>query len=148
MTRINVGVNVKHLMDEHLLAEHREIKRICDVFKKRYDTGKMNNLPTKFTLGTGHVLFFIDKPIYTFFRYMNIYLECKRRNFNVEYYSENWNVYFGTIYSHKNYLPTLEDKRLVIERISERLINTPKSSWHYYGAKTSKEDALIILNRE
>lgn len=28
MTRINSAINVKYLTDEHLLAEHREIKRM------------------------------------------------------------------------------------------------------------------------
>ena len=31
MTRINVSINVKALTDEHLLAEHREIKRLPNI---------------------------------------------------------------------------------------------------------------------
>ncbi len=34
MTRINVSINVKALTDEHLLAEHREIKRLPNYGKQ------------------------------------------------------------------------------------------------------------------
>jgi hypothetical protein len=35
MTRINTGIPPKELTDKHLLAEHREIKRIPNCIKKR-----------------------------------------------------------------------------------------------------------------
>ena len=38
MTRINVSINVKALTDEHLLAEHREIKRLRSVSKESQRT--------------------------------------------------------------------------------------------------------------
>ena len=34
MTRINAGIPPKKLTNRHLLAEHREIKRIPNVIKK------------------------------------------------------------------------------------------------------------------
>lgn len=34
MTRINSAINVKNLTDEHLLAEHREIKRLPALYLK------------------------------------------------------------------------------------------------------------------
>ena len=61
MTRINSAINVKNLTDEHLLAEHREITRVPFVLRNAIRTGSVNNIPEKFTLGKGHVLFFIDK---------------------------------------------------------------------------------------
>jgi len=47
MTRINL-IPVVDLMDEHLLAEHRELKRIPSMIQK----GKVNfeNIPESFTL--------------------------------------------------------------------------------------------------
>jgi len=33
MTRINAGYSVRRLTDKHLLAEHREIKRIPNMVK-------------------------------------------------------------------------------------------------------------------
>ena len=74
MTRINCGIKVEELSDKHLLAEHREIKRIPNVIK----SGKANleNLPEKFTLGKGHVRFFYNKIGYLASRYSEIYADC------------------------------------------------------------------------
>jgi deoxyribonuclease (pyrimidine dimer) len=69
MTRINSAIKVKFLTDEHLLAEHREIKRLPYAYKKRIETGKgFKDIPKEFTLGTGHVLFFINKNKFKIYR--------------------------------------------------------------------------------
>ena len=62
MTRINIGIPPKQLTNKHLIAEHREIKRIPNVISK----GKYNlkSIPPEFTLGKGHVSFFYDKLQY------------------------------------------------------------------------------------
>ena len=50
MTRINVGIQPVELTDQHLIAEHREIKRIPNcVAKGKYN---MEGVPDKFKLGT------------------------------------------------------------------------------------------------
>ena len=73
MTRINAGIPPKVLTDQHLLAEHREIKRLPAVFAKNL---KPTGIPKQFTLGTGHVKFFLDKGKYTLKRYKLLYAEC------------------------------------------------------------------------
>ena len=94
MTRINSAIKVRLLTDEHLLAEHREIKRIPSVYTKRKNSKLgLTNLPKNFRLGTGHVLFFIDKAAFTIGRYLDIRNECINRGFKVEDYSDNWEVY-------------------------------------------------------
>ena len=134
MTRINSAIKVKFLTDEHLLAEHREIKRLPSVYKKRIDNGKgFNDAPNDFTLGTGHVLFFANKGTFTLDRYIDIRDECIRRGFNVEDYRKNWLVY--NVFN--NYKPTDKEHKILVDRISERLLNTTKSYWHYYGARIS-----------
>ena len=59
MTRINIGIPPANLTRQHLIAEHREIKRISNQISK----GRFNlkDQPKDFTLGTGHVKFFYDK---------------------------------------------------------------------------------------
>ena len=99
MTRINSAILPRNLTDEHLLAEHREIKRICTFANMTY-----KNAPKEFTLGTGHVLFFVDKPAFTLLRYNLLYIECIRRGFNVEDYSPNWLIY-KNIPDWPEYLP-------------------------------------------
>ena len=62
MTRINVGIPPAELTDKHLLAEHREIKRIPNcIAKGKYN---MEGIPDKFKLGKGHVKFFYNKLEY------------------------------------------------------------------------------------
>lgn len=94
MTRINSSIKVRLLTDEHLLAEHREIKRLPYSYKKRLESGKgFKDIPDKFTLGTGHVMFFVKYGYYTLNRYNEIREECIARGFNVEDYSSNWDMY-------------------------------------------------------
>ena len=78
MTRINVGILPSELTDKHLLAEHREIKRIPNcIVKGKYN---MNGIPDKFKLGTGHVKFFYNKLFYLLDSFRE--LTFPRCNFN------------------------------------------------------------------
>lgn len=142
MTRINSAIPPKHLTDEHLLAEHREIKRLGTIFPK---TNK-SNIPSKFTLGKGHVIFFIDKPDFTLNRYRQIHNECLARGFNVTDFSSNWDSYVG--FKGAEHSPTLEEYNLLIERISLRLRGSSKLYWHYWGKSISKEEAVNILKQK
>jgi hypothetical protein len=117
MTRINVGVEPAELTNKHLIAEHREIKRIPNCIKKgRYS---LKGKPDKFTLGTGHVKFFYDKLEYLHNRYINLYFECLNRGFNVSDYSEAFEGLPSELYN--NYEEKLEDRLIIQNRIKERL---------------------------
>lgn len=119
MTRINCGIPVAELHDKHLMAEHREIKRIPNCIRKgRYS---MKGQPEKFTLGTGHVKFFYDKLGYLEARYVKLYEECKRRGFNVTAYHEAFDNLPQELCN--DYTPTDTDREIVRERIGERLKN-------------------------
>ncbi len=148
MTRINSGINPKNLTDEHLLAEHREIKRICNNYYMRSLKKDFLGIPKLFTLGTGHVMFFIDKPAFTFKRYTDLHKECLTRNFNVEDFSNNWNIYKNSEFENKGYLPTHREQLLLSLRIEERINESNKNFWHYYGEKISKEKAINILLKD
>jgi deoxyribonuclease (pyrimidine dimer) len=142
MTRINSAIKVKLLTDEHLLAEHRELPRICSVYKKRIESNKgFYDVPKNFTLGTGHVLFFVNKGTFTLDRYIDIRDECIRRGFQVEDYRKNWLVY--NVFN--DYTPTDTEHQLLVERITERLKNTKKPYWHYYGKQISKEESINLI---
>ena len=144
MTRINSAIKVRLLTDEHLLAEHREIKRLPSVYKKRLESGKgFNDISKEFTLGTGHVLFFANKGAFTLNRYINIRDECIRRGFDVEDYRNNWMIY--GVFNH--YEPTEDEYNLLIDRICDRLLNTKKDYWHYYGKRISKNDAIELIKK-
>ncbi len=116
MTRINVGYPVNRLTAKHLIAEHREIKRVPNIVK----TGKikLDNIPEKFCLGTGHIKFFVNKLGYLLHRYKELYQECKTRGYNVQDYSNAWDGIPTELM--QDWSPTLQDKKLIINRINEK----------------------------
>lgn len=141
MTRINAGMPVKWLTDKHLIAEHREIKRIPNAVKNRKVRWDLP-IPDKFTLGKGHVRFFYNKIRYLERRYKRLHAECIKRGFKVQDYSSAFNLYqpdswfleqYGQ-WSHKNkndsyeliqrayqdWVPTPEATELIRQRIKER----------------------------
>lgn len=120
MTRINAGIPPRLLSDKHLLAEHREIKRIPNHLKKHGYLGQPNNPNLKFTLGKGHMLFFMDKGEYTHDRYCDIWRECGERGFNVTDYSLAWDIYEGCPSLWNKWEPTAEAIQLIADRLRER----------------------------
>jgi len=140
MTRINSAMISKCLVDEHTLAEHREIKRMPSYYRK--SIGSKVNSPTKFTLGTGHIKFFNKKQGFLKKKYEYLYQEYLNRGFNVTYYGNNWD----DIDNDGDYTTTKEEWCLLKDRIKERLMNSPKKNWHYYGKPISKEDVVKLLD--
>lgn len=117
MTRINCGIPPVELSKSHLIAEHREIKRIPNcVAKGRYS---LKGQPEQFTLNTGHVKFFYTRLGYLKKRYEALYKECKRREIDVQYFGDSWN----NVPQHLmgDYTPTERDIKIIRERIAERL---------------------------
>lgn len=152
MTRINSGLSPSVLTDEHLLAEHREIKRICNLYLvrriKQINGGKVTPIPKEFSLGKGHVLFFIDKQNFTSHRYKCIHLECKLRGFNVTNYINSWEVYGQSITSAKGkpeYVPAKAHIQLVVSRIIDNIKTGNLDTYHYYGNKETKTEAIDRL---
>lgn len=160
MTRINAGINPKRLTDQHLIAEHREIKRICELFRSRMAKGLNYESPIEeFGLGKGHVLFFIDKPKYTYDRYHRLYQECLRRGFNITSYHEAWDVYWDYLKEPLNigrlgkllkdpsceWSPAKAHIDLVTKRILERINLGNLNEYRYEGKKITQEEAALIL---
>lgn len=145
MTRINSAIPVRSLTDEHLLAEHREIKRLPACFVKAETSGALKRIPKTFCLGTGHVTFFLDKSEFTLERYKQIHDECLRRGFSVPDYSDNWNQVLYKEY-WKAYEPTEEERELLVQRITERIQGSSKTFFHYEGKCITKDKAIEILN--
>lgn len=146
MTRVNYGIKPIHLPDKLLLAEHREIKRIPKIFEKSLKSGSINRIPKKFTLGKGHVLFFIDKPFYTYSRYIEIYNECINRGFNVENYSNNWYVYKRLKFNGTRIRITQQDLDLITDRLISRIITYKEPILRYYGKPYSKLEFINLLS--
>jgi hypothetical protein len=117
MTRINAGIEPRELNNQMLIAEHREIKRIPNCIRKgRYN---LNGQPPHFKLNTGHVKFFYDKLEYLLDRYCKLYDECISRGFKVQNYIDAWEGCPTELMN--NWQPSEVDRKIVLERIKERL---------------------------
>lgn len=123
MTRINAGIDPATLTDKHLMAEHREMKRIPNCIAK----GRANlaNIPPTFRLGKGHVSFFYDKLGFLHHRYKLVHAECLKRGFNVQDYSGAWDNVPARLMG--DWVPSVDDSRIVQERIDERLLTAKRS---------------------
>lgn len=125
MTRINAGIPIKGLSDKHLLAEHREIKRVCKLLNDRITKNNFDGIPGNFHEMIGdrivfRTLFWLDKGEYTLTRYCQIRKECRNRGFTVTDFSRNWSVYAHKPEFFNDYTPTSDQIEMIQQRIDER----------------------------
>jgi deoxyribonuclease (pyrimidine dimer) len=114
MTRINV-VPVEELCNKHLFAEWRELPRMAAFAHKAKQPAA---IPPDYTLGEGHMKFFLDKGTWLERRHAELTAECLRRGYNLS----NTNPFvMPDIFGRKDYVPTEQAIRINKERIAERL---------------------------
>jgi deoxyribonuclease (pyrimidine dimer) len=126
MTRINL-VDPQELYDQHLIAERREIRLLCANFErsKRSKNGiQTTRIPKKFTLNSGHCLFFYNKGQYLHKRFEALTQEMINRGFqpdtSLHFPQDIWPSHL-----YNDWAPTEEDKAIVRERINLRLSQRP-----------------------
>ena len=138
--RINAGIPVKNLSDEHLRAEEAEIA-MCPGFYNKVWKGK-SLIPIQFTLGKGHISFFMNKKSWTLKRYRELHNECLRRGFNIKDKSERWCLWDPE--NDIDYVPSCEDNQIVKERIISK-INNSTGVFHYNHKRIEKGDLIDLL---
>jgi len=143
MTRINSAIKPHRLTDQHLIAELRELPRVFTSVQKRISDGKnFEDIPEKFTLGSGHVKFFYDKLSFLNNRYAELAYEYTCR------YDKGWewviNIDRFPDFLCNWYSPTQFEKDILIERISKRIMES-KQIPKYYRRSISKEEAINKL---
>lgn len=144
MTRINANISIKELTDQHLGAEHRELQRICSNYKVRLNNNtKILEAQPIFTLGGGHVIFFIDKGLFTRNRQENLMYECHRRGINATSAIHRWEIYEPE--HMNNYAFSEQENDLVRRRIAERIIESEQVP-RYYKEDISKREAINLLS--
>lgn len=119
MTRINAGILPLELCNKHLLAEHREIKRIPNIVKS--GRANLGNIPEEFTLGKGHVKFFYNKLLYLKKRYIEIYNELQHRGFDVTYFGDSFRDLPVELYNDWPASREMMARPVVAQRINEKL---------------------------
>ena len=127
MTRINV-VPVTELHRKHLLAEYRELPRLYELSRKwakrvnaRNYEGPYREIPDQYVLGRGHVLFFYNKLGYIHRRHGELYDECQRRGFNVNFPPAKRQVAWAPTWLMNDYSPTTHALEINRQRILERM---------------------------
>ena len=138
--RINAGIPVKNLSDEHLRAEELEIAMMPGFFNRVWK-GK-SSIPKEFTLGEGHISFFMNKKTWTLNRYKSLHDECIKRGFNIKDKSGRWNEWICD--EDVDWVPTDIDNQIIKERIISKVNNSP-SQFHYYREKMEKGDLIDLL---
>lgn len=122
MTRINV-VPVKDLSRLHLIAEYREITRLPGNLKSSLERKckpfKLTEIPSQYTLGTGHVKFFYNKMLFLQNRFKALVNEMLERGYNPTFRDDT--IFIPKDISFYNdYTPTQKAIEINIERIKER----------------------------
>lgn len=132
MTRINT-IDPQHLLDQHLMAEYREITRVSSLSKHTAQ-------PKQYTMGTGHVKFFYDKGLFLAERREELYYELVKRNYNA-----TWFEYTAHLPSlHNDWQPTAADHMISIGRLHEKLVDKP-GFYTYYGKKVAITHYITLL---
>jgi deoxyribonuclease (pyrimidine dimer) len=129
MTRINC-IDPKYLLDQHLMAEYREINMVSPALnrsKKAKPLSKLlQSIPKAYTLNKGHVTFFYDKAYYLEHRYQELTKELKNRNYNIDDERALNLDSFIEPELKKDWTPTPEAVQINIERIIIRFNQKPK----------------------
>jgi deoxyribonuclease (pyrimidine dimer) len=130
MTRVNL-IDPDYLIDEHLVAEYREIKRIVN------NPPKGDNIPKSYVLGSGHVTFFKDKLDYIRYRHARIVNEMKQRGFVV-------NIQLSPPTSNNFWRPSQQEVMISATRLIDRITDMNKEP-HYYKEQISRERAIELV---
>jgi deoxyribonuclease (pyrimidine dimer) len=135
MTRINSNVDPKQLMDQHLMAEYRELPMVLASLRRSLKTQSerevLKKIPPKFTLNKGHVLFFYNKLTFLRNRYDRLVNELHNRGYNLDQGRVlDLNGIPSTFFNDWSATPA--DDAVLEQRIKEKIAMKP--SWYkYYG---------------
>jgi len=137
MVRVNL-IDPKKLSDQHLIAEYNEILMLVAYIKK-YPS--IDNIPSEYCLGKGHMRFFKDKLLYIKKRHDALIKEMKRRNFQV-----NKKISLSALSSKnkKDWAPKKKDLLVIKKRIREKL---RPNFYRYCGKVKNKKFFLDMLKK-
>lgn len=133
MTRVNAHIKPSKLIDQHLIAEYREIVRIPNAVMSNPENARkaISKAPKVFKLGTGHVVFFYDKLSYLHKRYNDLKSEMDRRGIINEMGDDMFVGIPSEFYKDFPEDQKLIAKSLLKERIIERVRSMGKTPRYY-----------------
>jgi len=128
MTRINI-VPVEELMDQHLIAEYREITMVPASLSRTLSSKKgldHKKIPTSYTLNKGHVYFFYDKGLYLSKRYNLLVNEIKKRGFKPDKNRKFPKGIFKDNGLFNDWEPSAHEYLIIRQRIKEKIELKPQ----------------------
>lgn len=131
MVRINL-INPRKLADQHLIAEYNEILMLLGYVKKY---PKLGEVPPKYTLGKGHILFFKNKLKYLKKRHEMIKKEMQKRGFAATI-TINLNQFDKKLVN--DWKPSKADIEVINKRLIHKLSLKPKYYRYYKNPRTKK----------
>lgn len=122
MTRINL-VDPKELSRLHLIAEYKEISRLPNNLAKSLNRKskpfKLSEIPDKYTMGKGHVMFFYPRMLFLKKRYESLVTEMIARGYKPNFTDSS--IFDNCPKDFFNdYTPTEEAIEINRQRIRER----------------------------
>lgn len=119
-------------MDQHLLAEYREIRLLCANLQRTLNSKhgfQEKKVPAQFTLNTGHCYFFYPRGKYIHERYEAIRDEMRLRGISADL---DFPVDVWPEHLYNDWQSCERDCNIVRERIALRISQRP--GWYkYYG---------------
>lgn len=147
MTRINSNVKPELLLDQHLMAEYRELPMVFASLKRSLKTKSisdvLSSIPPLFTLNEGHVTFFYDKLLFLHNRYEFLKDELRSRGFQL---SDDRAMYDYLEYPtefQNDWVSTKDEDKVVITRILEK--HAMKPEWYKYLGDPIDPDAYSLI---
>lgn len=127
MTRINIGIPVEELCDQHLVAEYRELPRMRAFAEARLARfGSAGTRPVVPTLGSGHMSYFVPYGAWLAKRFASLVVEMKLRGFAPRF---DWGGYPSPFLADIPASHIALGRDLLRERIRDRLASIPRASW-------------------
>lgn len=143
MTRINT-VDPVYLVDQHLLAEYREIPMIGAALRRSIKAANSRsdklNIPSTYRMGAGHVSFFYDKLGYIDRRYKALIAELYSRGYDIDPASRDLNIAPYLSKYGNDWIPTQDAHILNSTRIKERILQ--KEHWYKYKGKKLHDSGI------
>lgn len=134
--RCNCGVEPKYLADQWLIAEQVELLMIPGMLR-RLNYKPKSPIPENFKMGTGHMLFWVNKLLYLKNRHVEIKKEVANRGFKVCDSVINLDE-FPKEY-HNDWTPTINDSIILRDRLIWKLNQKP-DIWRYQSKSIKNID--------
>ena len=151
MTRINLHMPIAQMTNEHIFAEYREMSRVPNTVIKRLHKTPLHKLikevPKEFKMGTGHVKYFYDKLLYLKKRHYDLHDAVISNGYKLS--EDLRNVWDQDLpIELMNDINPDKPKKILIDRIIERILSAKEGFYHYKGSEINKDnycDSLRLL---